>query len=112
MAKPRPRNLEPCTEQLKARAAGIAARFEARETARDRRLGVHRERVAVNREGLAPGWSDADYLPMRVQRLLKSSARRMQRSGQISTYTTALNNIPVAVLPSGRIVIADGGKPA
>lgn len=84
------------------RGRRIVARFEERERKREARGGL------VN--GLAPGWSDATWLASRVQKILRRHARRINSRGDV--YQTELNNVPLVVLPSGRIVVYDEGAAA
>jgi hypothetical protein len=91
------------TQALKLRADRITRRFNEREVARDAQRAARTTRDA----GLEPGWSDADWLSPRVQKVLRRFATRAHRRGK--AYSTTLNGAPVAVLGSGRIVINERG---
>jgi hypothetical protein len=89
-------------ERLRLKAARISLNFHRRIAeleARPRGGGLQ--------NGLADGWSDADWLDSRLRSILLRRSRGVRSLGR--AYSTKLNGVPIAVLGSGRIVIQDGG---
>jgi hypothetical protein len=88
-------------ERLRLKAERISQSFNRRVAELEAKRG--------RADGLADGWSDADWLAGNVRRILRFHARRAHRRGR--AYQSTLNGVPFAVLGSGRIVIRDGGTP-
>jgi hypothetical protein len=88
-------------ERLRLKAARISQSFHRRVAELEARRGGGLV------DGLAEGWSDADWLHPRLQMVLRRFARIPHRRG--NAYVTTLNGVAVAVLRSGRIVIHDKG---
>ncbi|MGZ6580052.1 MAG: hypothetical protein ACXVFE_03575 [Gaiellaceae bacterium] len=89
-------------ERLRLRAERISANFNRRMA----ELEANRKRGGLT-NGLADGWSDADWLHPKVRSVLLRKSRGQRSLGR--AYQTRLNGTPIAVLSSGRIVIFDQG---
>jgi hypothetical protein len=89
-------------ERLRLKAARISLNFHRRLAELEAR-----PRAGGLRNGLADGWSDADWLDSRLRSILLRKSRGVRSLGR--AYSTTLNNVPIAVLSSGRIVIFDQG---
>jgi hypothetical protein len=88
-------------ERLRLKAERISASFNRRVAELESAKGGG----LVN--GLASGWSDADWLNPRVRSVLLRKSRAVRSQGR--AYQSHLNGVPFAVLSSGRIVIHNGG---